>query len=123
MLVYDQQVYTRQVKVRLASIDAPERRQSFGTRSRQSLAEICHRQQATVTPAGRDRYGRTVGEVVCNGVPAGPEQVRRGMAWVYVKYAPRRSPLYQLEAEARAASLGLWHDPAPTPPWEYRHPR
>lgn len=115
-------VERHQVKVRLASIDAPELRQLFGTRSRQSLVEICHHQQATVTPTARDRWGRTVGEVTCAGVQASPEQVRRGMAWVYPKYAPKGSPLFQLEAVARAARLGLWADPDPTPPWNWRHP-
>lgn len=86
----------RQVMVRLAEIDAPELGQPFGTHSRQSLAGICHEKQATVTPAGRDRYGRTIGEVACDGVPAGPEQVRRGMAWVFERYAPKGSPLYGL---------------------------
>lgn len=113
-------VAEQQIKIRLASIDAPELGQAFGTRSRESLAELCHQQQATVTPAGRDRYGRTIGEVACNGLPAGPEQVRRGMAWVYPRYAPKGSPLFQIEMEARAARRGLWADPDPTPPWEYR---
>lgn len=115
-------VEQRQVKVRLASIDAPERKQPFGTRARESLVDICHGKQATVTPTTRDRYGRTVGEVVCDGVPAEPEQVRRGMAWVYVQYAPKGSPLYQLEAVARADRLGLWADHSPIPPWIWRHP-
>ena len=115
-------VAQQQVKVRLAGIDAPEIRQPFGTRSRQSLAQICHGKQATVAPTTRDRYGRTVGIVTCAGVDANASQVAAGMAWVYVKYAPKGSPLYRLEAEARAASLGLWADPSPAPPWEYRHP-
>jgi endonuclease YncB( thermonuclease family) len=111
----------QEVKVRLASIDAPELGQPFGKAARQSLADLCHQKQATVTPGARDRYGRTVGDVSCDGTPAGAEQVRRGMAWVYVKYAPKASPLHQLQVEARAARLGLWADPAPTPPWDWRH--
>lgn len=114
----------RQVKVRLAEIDAPELGQPFGTRSRQSLAGICHQKQATVAPAGRDRYGRTIpGEIACNGVPAGPEQVRRGMAWVFVRYAPKGSPLYGLQTEAQSTRQGLWADPQPVPPWEWRRRR
>jgi endonuclease YncB( thermonuclease family) len=46
-------------------------------------------------------------------------QVRRGMAWVYRKYA--RDPLYfRVEEEARAARRGLWADPNRVPPWEWR---
>ena len=64
--------------------------------------------------------GRTLGRVSCAGVDANAEQVRRGMAWVYVRYAPKYSPLYAVQAEARAARRGLWHDPNPVPPWKWR---
>ena len=70
---------------------------------------------------GKDRYRRTLGWVVCNNVEANGEQVRRGMAWVYVQYAPAGSPLYDLQAQARAARRGLWADSHPVPPWEWRH--
>lgn len=46
------------VKVRLAEIDSPERKQPYYTRSRQSLAAICHRKPAQVTWKTRDRYKR-----------------------------------------------------------------
>lgn len=69
---------------------------------------------------GADRYGRTLGRVFCAGVDANAEQVRRGMAWVYVKYAPKDSPLYAIQAEARVARRGLWQDARPVPPWEWR---
>jgi endonuclease YncB( thermonuclease family) len=61
--------------VRLADIDAPERRQQpYGTRSGQSLAELCHRKQASVHAREKDRYGRTVGYVICDGTDANAEQ-------------------------------------------------
>jgi micrococcal nuclease len=72
-----------QVKVRLADIDAPERGQAFGTRSRQALSALCFQQRATVAAQSRDRYGRTVGRVNCNGIDANAAQVRSGMAWVF----------------------------------------
>jgi endonuclease YncB( thermonuclease family) len=113
----------QQVKVRLAEIDAPERRQAFGERSRQALAALCARQQAEVTPVATDRYGRTVARVSCAGEDAGAHQVRAGMAWVYRAYAPKGTALIRLESGARAAGVGLWSDAAPTPPWEFRHRR
>lgn len=123
-------VAQRRVDVRLAWIDAPEGGkgkkdpgQPFGRAAREELASMCAGKIAEVVETGRDRWGRTLGEVTCGGVHANAELVRSGMAWVYVKYAPKDSPLYQLETAARAARLGLWADPAPTPPWEYRHPR
>ena len=113
-------VHEERVRVRLAEIDAPERAQPYGTRARQSLAELCHDRIATVIEAGKDRYGRTVGIVSCDGVVANREQVRRGLAWVYSKYTRRNSSLYAVEREARTEARGLWQADDPQPPWEWR---
>jgi endonuclease YncB( thermonuclease family) len=107
------------IKVRLAEIDAPEKGQAFGARSRQRLAELCFQKQATVTPRTKDRYLRMVANVDCQGVDAGTEQVRAGMAWVFDRYVTDRS-LYVVQDDARAAKRGLWADPNTTPPWEWR---
>lgn len=109
----------REIKIRLTEIDAPELKQAFGTRARQSLGELCGRHAATVQSSGRDRYGRVLGRVECGGVDANAEQVRRGMAWVYDRYVTDRS-LYALQDEARTGRLGLWADAAPTTPWSWR---
>lgn len=113
-------VSRKQIKVRLTEIDAPERRQPFGTRSRQSLAALCHGKPARIDEQSKDRYGRTLGHVSCARVHGNAEQVGRGMARVYVRYAPKDSPLYAVQAEARAAERGLWGDPRPVAPWEWR---
>ena len=107
------------VRVRLAGIDAPETNQPFGTRSRQSLTELCFWEKVTVSPKGKDQYGRMFAKVRCGDVDAGEEQVRRGMAWVYDRYVedPTLDPL---EDEAQAAKRGLWSDPYSSPPWEWR---
>jgi len=109
----------KQVKVRLLEIDAPELHQAFGQRAKQSLGEMCGGHAATVRSTGRDRYGRILGRVDCDGVDANAEQIRRGMAWVYDRYVTDRS-LYALQNEARAAQLGLWADKTPTAPWIWR---
>lgn len=108
-----------QIKVRLAEIDAPEKRQPFGMKSKQSLSELCFQRKAEVRQVDRDRYGRVVARVKCDGVDANAEQVRRGMAWVYDKYAKDAS-LHVVQREAQAARRGLWADKAPVPPWEWR---
>jgi len=41
-----------QMKVRLAEIDAPERKQPFGEQSRQSLADLCFGNDAVLCEAG-----------------------------------------------------------------------
>lgn len=109
----------REHRIRLAEIDAPEKRQAFGQRSKQSLSELCFGATARVLSRGRDRYGRVLGRLSCAGVDANAEQVHRGMAWVYRRYALDLS-LYALEDEARAAGRGLWRDPQPVAPWEFR---
>ena len=48
------------------------------------------------------------------------EIVKAGFAWWFRKYAPKDTELEALESEARAARRGLWADPRPVPPWEYR---
>jgi endonuclease YncB( thermonuclease family) len=109
----------KQVTVRLAEIDAPERKQAFGARSRQSLSELCGNRDAVVREHGVDRFGRTLARISCAGVDVNAEQVRRGMAWVFDRYVTDRS-LYQVQDEARAARRGLWADPHPVAPWEWR---
>jgi endonuclease YncB( thermonuclease family) len=109
----------QEIRVRLKEIDAPEMKQAFGKRSRQSLAQICEKKSARVTWTDKDRNGRTLGRVWCGGVDANAEQVRWGMAWVFDRYV-KDSSLYPLQDAARSARLGLWADTAPVPPWEWR---
>jgi len=113
-------VERREVKVRLTDIDAPELKQAFGTRSRQSLAELCFGKEASLDVRGRDRYKRTLAIVTCAGTDANVEQVRRGFAWTYTRFARADSPLIAIENEARSAHRGLWADPVAVAPWDWR---
>lgn len=110
----------RQVRVRLAAIDAPESAQPFGQRSKQSLSDLCYRQEAQIVQRDTDRYGRVVADVSCAGQDAGTRQVAAGMAWVYTKYAAQHQHLLPIEGMARAKRVGLWRDPGAVPPWEWR---
>jgi endonuclease YncB( thermonuclease family) len=109
----------KQHKIRLAEIDAPEKHQPFGSKSKQSLSDLCFGKEAEVTPFVKDRYKRIVAPVKCAGVDANAEQVNRGMAWVYRRYA-KDHDLYVLEHGAKAGKRGLWADSSPTPPWQWR---
>lgn len=111
-----------QIKVRLAEIDAPEKSQPFGQRSKQSLSDLCFGKDAVLQKTDTDRYGRTVAKVYCAGVNVNAEQIRRGLAWAYRKYLHDQS-LLGLENEARATKRGLWLDGDPVPPWEFRKPK
>lgn len=115
VLTHDKQ----QVKIRLAEIDAPEKKQPFGTRSKQSLSDMCFDKQAEIVPQAKDRYKRVVARVTCDGVDANAEQVSRGMAWVYRSYAKDYN-LYILQFTAMAEKRGLWSEPGAIPPWEFR---
>jgi endonuclease YncB( thermonuclease family) len=109
------------VKVRLHGIDAPETGQDFGSRAKQAASDLAFGKEVTVRPVERDRYGRTVAEVILpGGRSLGQEMVRRGMAWWHRAYAPADAALERLEAEARAAKAGLWSQPHPVPPWDWR---
>lgn len=110
------------INVRLAEIDAPEMAQPWGRASRDALRAMCLRKPATVTPVTLDRYGRTVAHVTCKGVDASRRQVERGMAWVYVKYAPPGTPLLALQASAQHYRRGLWRDGDAVNPAQWRHP-
>ena len=112
-------VEQREVVVRLDQIDAPEKAQPFGQRSRQSLAELCFDQAVRVVTHGQDRYGRTIGTVFVGALDVNAEQVRRGWAGAFLRYL-REPVLLDIEREARAARRGLWSDPAPVAPWEWR---
>lgn len=112
-------VERREVKIRLANIDAPERKQAFGTRSRESLSELCWGKDATYETQDVDRYGRTVAVVYCDGVNVNRAQVEKGMAWVYERYNKDRM-LPELQERARAGKRGLWADKEPVAPWEWR---
>ena len=110
------------INVRLAEIDAPEMAQPWGRASRDALRVMCLHKPATVAPVTLDRFGRTVAHVSCKGVDASRRQVERGMAWVYVKYAPAGTPLLALQASAQHHRRGLWRDGDAINPGQWRHP-
>ena len=117
----------REIKVRVAGIDAPEKKQPFGQRSKEHLSECAFGKTVSIEWNKTDRYGRTIGKVTADGVDCGLRQIQDGMAWHYKAYAKEqsaieRSAYSEAESHARASKAGLWSDPHPTPPWEFRHP-
>lgn len=112
-------VDNKPLKIRLANIDAPEKKQAYGQKSKESLSDICWNTDATYQAQTIDKYGRTVALVYCNGIEANAEQVKRGFAWVFIKYNKDAS-LPAFEQAARAAKVGLWSDVNPVEPWVFR---
>lgn len=118
----------QQHKIRLEGIDAPEKRQPWGQRARQSLGELVFDRMVEIQVGKTDRYGRTIGRVFVDGRDVSLEQVRRGLAWHYKAYAREQTPqarvdYAQAEREARSRRLGLWGDDGPVAPWDFRKGR
>ncbi len=114
-----------QHKIRLMGIDCPEKAQPFGQNAKQSLSDLVFDRSVSVEWQKLDRYQRIVGKVLINGQDANLEQVRRGLAWHYKKYEREQDSLdratySQAEIEARMANRGLWSEPSPIPPWDWR---
>lgn len=123
-------------KIRLQGIDAPELRQAFGRKSKQSLSGLVFGRQVKVVLQQRDRYGRWLGKVmaadtVCRAadcpltLDVGHVQLTRGLAWWYRAYAKEQSAAdaaayKRAEQQARARRAGLWQSARPTPPWAWR---
>ncbi|EPZ4706564.1 thermonuclease family protein [Escherichia coli] len=109
------------IRVRLANIDAPEKKQAFGHWSTNQLKALLAGQSVTVSYTQTDRYGRIIGRVfTMNGIEASRFMVQSGAAWVYERYNADES-LPALQREVQEQKRGLWADSNPVPPWEWRH--
>lgn len=112
-----------QHKIRLYGIDAPEKKQAFGEKSKLYLSSLIFGKEVTVRVVNKDRYGREVASVFYKNEPSvNLEMLSAGYAWAYLSYIKKRfRPLYQeYEWLAKKDKKGLWADPNPTPPWEFR---
>jgi len=126
----------QQHRIRLAGIDAPEKSQAFGQKSKASLSMMAFNRDVEVIGNKLDRYGRVIGKVMvadstCN-MPQYPKihdtgllQIKAGMAWWYRQYAREQSPKDREEYEVaefwtKSQRVGLWGDRDPIPPWEWR---
>lgn len=110
-----------QYRVRLFGIDSPESNQAFGSRAKQFTSEQCFGKTVTLRDKGKDRYGRTIGEVILPGeTNLNLAILRNGFAWWYREYAPKEKEYESAEAEAKTAKRGLWADNNPIAPWDFR---
>jgi endonuclease YncB( thermonuclease family) len=122
----------QEIKVRMACIDAPEKKQELGIASRDYLRSLLNKNpnKLIVVEKEKDRYGRTVAEVFIptgkgdEEVPVNGLMIKSGMAYYYSDYAKNcsdNSAVYaQLEKEAQRSRLGVWKNPNAMKPSEYR---
>lgn len=109
-----------QHKIRFHGIDAPESHQAFGQKSKQHLSDYVFGKDVTVTWKSKDKYGRILGTVWLGSTDINLQMLRDGYAWHYKRFDS--NPVYAAaESEARAARRGLWIDPNPIPPEQFRH--
>jgi endonuclease YncB( thermonuclease family) len=111
-----------QHKIRLAGIDAPERKQAFGNKARQALGDKVFGQSVRVDVIDVDRYRREVGRIFLGSRFINQEMVQDGFAWRYPQY-DKPGEFTAAEADAREHHRGLWTDPSPEPPWKFRRSR
>jgi len=114
-----------QYKIRLAGIDAPEKKQAFGNVSKKSLSDLIYDQEVTVESNKKDQYGRFIGKILLANKDINKIQIEKGMAWFYKKYQNEliledRLSYLNAEINAKNKSVGLWVDKDPIPPWEFR---
>ena len=119
----DQQKNT--YKIRLQGIDAPEKKQAFGEKSKQSLHDLVHGKQVRIEYDKDDKYGRIVGKITLDDLDICLQQLVLGMAWHYKKYQNEQSVADRVvyndaELKSKSLKLGLWADETPMPPWEFR---
>jgi micrococcal nuclease len=113
-------------RIRLRNIDAPEKGQAFGQAAKQNLSRYIFDHTVELHVFGTDRYGRYLAFIMLDGVDINLQQVKDGMAMIYEKYIVNSSVEIQtnyLAAQecAQSLCLGLWSEPDPIPPWEFRH--
>lgn len=117
-----------QFKIRLAGIDAPEKKQPFGQASRKSLSDLIYDRTVIVDWKKQDQYGRIVGKILLDGKDINLEQINLGMAWFYRKYQDElqssdRLNYLHAEENAQNSAVGIWSEKNPTPPWDFRKSR
>ena len=112
----------RTFAVELEGIDCPETGQPFGGEATRFAAEHALDKRVNLRHRYKTRDGDTVAYVLVL-----PERrclnhdlVEAGLAWWDRERAGYDEHLWELEGVAKANKRGLWQEPYPVPPWEWR---
>lgn len=109
------------IKVRLANIDCPEKKQAYSAKATEFTSKAIFGKMVTVKVQSKDRYKRYIVNVIYDGsLSLCHELVKNGWAWHYVQYSKDKT-LQQMEDKARKSKVGLWQDPNPVAPWDWRN--
>ncbi len=112
----------RSVRVRLHAIDSPEKGQPFSNVARKRTRELVEGRRVRVEVRDRDQYDRLVARIYIDDRDLSEQLISEGLAWHYTRYSSELA-LGQAQRQARKARRGLWQDPDPVPPWEFRRLR
>ena len=107
------------IRVRVANIDCPERKQPFSKRAKQFTSDAIFENQVELKIIKKDRYGRSIANVFYDDKDLSRELLKAGLAWHFVKYSDDET-LQPLEDKAKKDKVGLWVDPKAIAPWEWR---
>ena len=113
----------RPEKIRLNGIVCPGKSQPYGGQAKRFTSFMIQGKDVTVRVIGKDHNGSTIGDVILrDGQELNKELVKEGLAWWDRKQSTNQG-LGQLEEIAKAEKRGLWADPHPVPPWEWKKQR
>lgn len=108
------------VKVRLANIDCPEKKQPYSQKAKDFTSQAIFGKNVSIDVLKKDRYKRSIAIVFYNdSLNLNNELIINGLAWHYKKYS-KDVELQKMEDKARKNKIGLWQDPQAIPPWEWR---
>jgi endonuclease YncB( thermonuclease family) len=107
------------VTLRLAEVDCPEKKQPFGTKAKQFTADLVYLKTIKYIVTNKDRYGRYIAKIYFENKYLSAEIIKKGMGWQYKKYSTSKE-LAKFEQQARSKKIGLWIDPNPIYPSEWR---
>lgn len=112
---------SRAERIRLNGIDCPEKGQAYGHKAKQAASALVFGKEVMLQTYGFDKNGHTIADVsLPDGTSLNLTLVKDGWCWWYPEYAPENVILAELQRRARRSGLGLWADPDPVPPWEWR---
>lgn len=111
---------SKEYKLRINHIDAPERNQTYGKKSRRALMKLCKNATIQVVITGVDKYQRQLGDLYCDQQDVSAYMLKHGHAWFSKRYS-KKQELAKVEQNARKNKLGLWQAKKPMPPWVWRY--
>ena len=108
------------MRIRLAFIDCPEKKQSQGLEAKFELSSLISDEIVTLHIYDVDRYGRKISEIFYNGDSVNLHLVKNGFCHVYRKYAKEKYDFHDAEAYAMNLRLGVHAYSDSVKPWIWR---